>query len=389
MPSLAALDHNRATISDESGSHIQLLDEAWKVVDQMSEPNANSDKSGLRLTAPQAVSQIALTAKTGTEHVGDGTVVERAWIQSWVSGTIRQDRVVYRISTSGDEMSLSLPAGIAAGNLEVQVDHRLFQPNVASDGTLKVNFPRDSENGTHVLELRYQWDHYEGHSHSIDVELPRLAEGIWVQRMYWQLVLPADVNLLVSPAELTPEFNWKWSGLGWGRQMTWDQSELEKWSGAAAAEALPEATNCYLFSAIGSPPRFSVTTATRWQIVLLASAAALAIGLLLLYVPSAGRPIALLAVGACMLVLSACLPNAAILFAQAALLGVLLIALAAVLRHGVAHRHAVGRVVTSGGSSIVERSSIRRKVRPAEMAGAASTSASETIDLPAAGSQHA
>jgi hypothetical protein len=388
MPTIASLDHNRAAIYGESAARVQSLDEAWKVVDESSEPNAVSERAELRLTASQAVPQIVLIARPGAEREAGGTVVDRAWIQSWLSGPVRQDRAVYRISTSGDELGLSLPAGISAGNLELQLDHRMVQPIIASDGTLKLNFPRSSENRYHVLELRYQWDHYEGHSHSINVELPRFADGVWVQRMYWQLVLPTNEHLVVSPADFTPEFNWKWSGLGWGRHATWDQSELEKWSGAAAADALPEATNRYLFSTIGSPLHFTAATATRWQIVLLSSAAALAVGLLVLYVPSGRRPLALLGIGVFMFVLSACLPNAVILFVQSATLGLLLILLAGLLRHGVTRRRAVGRVVAGGGSSIVDRSSVRRKTRPLELAGA-STSASETLDLPAAGSQHA
>jgi hypothetical protein len=209
--------------------------------------------------------------------------------------------------------------------------------------------------------------------------------------MYWQLVLPADEHLLASPVELTPEFGWRWFGLGWGRQPTWDQADLEKWSGAATTDALPDATNRYLFSSIASPTKFAAKTANRWQIVLLSSAVALAIGLLLLYVPGAARPAALLAIGAFMLVLSAFLPDIALLFSQAAVLGLFLILLAYALRNGLSRRRAAGRVIPGAASSIMERgSSIRRKPRAVEMAGAPSgSSVTETLDLPAAGSQHA
>ena len=72
---------------------------------------------------------------------------------------------------------------------------------------------------------------------------------------------------------------------------------------------------------------------------------------------------------------------------QAAVLGLGLVLLAGLLRQSMARRRAMGSVIPGGSTSSVERSSsIRRKGRPLEMAGAASTSATETLDLPAAGS---
>ncbi len=207
--------------------------------------------------------------------------------------------------------------------------------------------------------------------------------------MYWQLVLPADDHLVGAAADLTPEFEWKWSGLGWGRRSTWEQSDLEKWSGATPADPLPPANNRYLFSTIGNPASFTAATAARWQIVLLSSAAVLVVGLIFLYAPIAARPLVLIAIGFFTLVLITWTPTAAILFAQAALLGTILLLLAGLLRHSIARRRAAGHVIAGGSSSVIDRSSVRRGIRPRDMVGAASTSATETLDLPAAGSQHA
>jgi hypothetical protein len=390
MPTLAKLDGNRVTIRGESAARFQALDDNWKVTDESLENNVGRERADLCLTTSQSASQITIGWRPGADHAEGGTVVERAWIQSWISGGIRQDRAVYRFTTSSDELSLSLPAGIAADNLELRLDRRSLQPPIKTDGTLRLSLPR-SDREIHVLELRYQWEHVNNHAHWIETEGPRFADGVWVQRTYWQLVLPVDEHLVFSPTDLTPEFNWKWTGIGWGRQASWDQAELEKWSGAISDERLPEATNRYLFSTLGTPSKFVASTARRWQIVLISSATALLVGLLLLYLPSRGRPWGILAMGVIMLMLSASVPDGAMLFAQAAVLGFGLILCAAILRHRMARRHASGRVVMPGssGSSTLERSSrIRQKSRSLEMAGAVSTSAAESLELPATGSQH-
>jgi hypothetical protein len=387
MPALSVLDYNRVTINGDALASLQLLDEQWKPIDESPDFNADSEKPTLRYAAAGAVSQIVVSPRSGTEQDVGQTIVERAWIQTWISGTVRQDRAIYRIATRGDKFDLTLPPGISAGNLELKLDHRALHPVIGSDGAIKLSLPSSNDN-RHELELRYQWDHVP-HTRSINAQLPRLADGIWLQRMYWQLVLPTDEHLIGAATDLTPEFEWKWSGLGLGRKSIWDQADLEKWSGATPADSLPPATNRYLFSTIGSPANFSAATAARWQIVLLSSGAVLIIGLLVLYVPRAARPAMLVAVGVFTLTLMIWTPAAAMLFAQAAILGVILLLLAGILRHSLTRRRAMGHIVANGSSSVIDRSSVRRNLRPRDMVGAASTSATETLDLPAAGSQHA
>lgn len=382
------IGYNRASVSGESAIRLQPIDEPWKLIEE-SQTNDRGEKSELRLIASQPTPQLTLAWRPGAQREAGGTVVQRAWIQSWLSGAVRQDRAVYRFSSASDQLNLTLPTGVFPGNLELLLDHRLLQPSLSPDGVLKIALRPSEGNQFHVLELRYQRENANSRSHAIEVELPQFESGVWMQRIYWQVVLPSDQHLLASPQDLTPEFNWNWNGLGWGRQATMDQSDLEKWSGATAADPLPAATNRYLFSGIGSPTKISATSANRWQIVLASSAAALAAGLMLLYVPSKRRPWALLSVGILLLTLSACAPDAALLFVQAALIGCGLTALAGFLRGAVARRRGIGRIIRSGSSSIIDRSSVQRKTRPLELANAASSSATETFDLPSAGSQHA
>ncbi len=153
MPTLSTLEYNRVAISNDSSTNLQLLDDQWKAVEESQDFNADSEKPTLRFAASGVLSQIVISTRPGAEQDAGQTVVERAWVQTWISGTVRQDRAVYRIASRGDQFELTLPPGISAANLELALDHRTIRPVIASDGVLKVNLPT-SVDSRHVLELR-------------------------------------------------------------------------------------------------------------------------------------------------------------------------------------------------------------------------------------------
>ena len=196
MPVLASLDHNTATIDGESAMRVQPLDDSWKVAEESPDLSPSNDRGELHLIASQATPQITLSWKPGEQHESSGTVVDRAWIQTWISGNVRQDRAVYRFTTSSEQVSLRLPAEISAVNLEVRLDRRFLRPAMDNDGTLQLKLPPGPEHQSHILEIRYQWHGSGERSHLIDARWPHFAEGVWVQRMYWQLVLPSTEHLL-------------------------------------------------------------------------------------------------------------------------------------------------------------------------------------------------
>jgi hypothetical protein len=385
MPAVKELEHNQATIRGEPAARIQSLDDAWTVDQEPVEVRSGVQRPALQLTAAAPTTKIALAWRPGT-HESSTTVVDRAWVQSWISGAVRQDRAVYHFTTTADEFVLSPPAGASVANLELQLDHRLLPAASLADGTLKVKLPPESESQPHVLEMRYQWANAAAGPHTLEINLPHFPEGVWVQRMYWQLVLPSDEQLLDSPAELTPEYAWKWSGLGWSRQATWDQSDLEKWADATAEDPLPEATNRYLFSALGNPPKIVARFVARWQMLFVPSAAALALGLFMMYVSAGRRPWLLFAAGVILIVLAAAAPDIALLVAQGAGVGCILILFARLLQHALLQHRSLGKVVPAGSSSIVDRSSVQRKVRPLEFAGASTAHHSE-LEMPPAESE--
>ena len=173
-------------------------------------------------------------------------------------------------------------------------------------------------------------------------EPPQLLGHVFVERTYWQLVLPRDEHLISRPAGYTPDFVWGWEGSYWGRQPFLEQFDLENWvggdqsSGVLHRPAPPPRTNRYLFSTLGAGKRLNVRTAARSLIVLATSGSALVAGLLLLYVPWTRRRGVLLVALLILLSLAAIYPEPIMLIAQAGSLGLILSLFAGFLRRVVA-----------------------------------------------------
>jgi hypothetical protein len=385
-PSGIALDYHRVTVQSESAMRIQSIGDAWEVAEEPLTSVADLRSPALRFKATRPTSEIALMVRPEEARNMSATIVERAWFQTWLSGAIRQERAVYQFTTTQDELELKLPQAVPPTNIEVRLDRRLLAMPESND--LKISVPPTGAEHAHILEIRYQLDDTASRSNAIDVDLPRLPAGTWIKRCYWQLVLPGDEHLINSPAALTPEFIWSWSGWGWARHNSWDQADLESWVGATRQDPLPLATNRYLFSAAGNPVRFVVRTAARWQIVLCASSVALVLGLLLLQIPVIRKPWILLTLGVALLALSIWLPEAAIMFSQAAVLGLVLLLFGAFLQRLVARRRTkTGFVHPTTESSILDRSNSPTRVRSMSLAGASTTTGPGEIQLPPTQSQ--
>jgi predicted membrane metal-binding protein len=122
--------------------------------------------------------------------------------------------------------------------------------------------------------------------------------------------------------------------------------------------------------------------------VLCASSVALVLGLLLLQIPVIRKPWILLTLGVALLALSIWLPEAAIMFSQAAVLGLVLLLFGAFLQRLVARRRTkTGFVHPATESSILDRSNSPTRVRSMSLAGASTTTGPGEIQLPPTQSQ--
>jgi len=276
---------------------------------------------------------------------------------------------VMRVSTTQKNLDFVVPAGVNPAEVELWLDGKRTAGQSTPDGHLIVPLAAADGVSQHELEAIYQFPGPRPEAGRMSLELPRLGRGAWVHRLYWQLVLPSNEQVMVVPADFTGEFRWGWNGLFWGRIPVLEQPQLEAWCGGRHVLEVPADTNRYLFSTLGNVTRCELRTGYRVFIVLAASGAALVFGLLLIYVPAARHPATLL-VGAVWLGACAFLyPEATLLVAQAASLGVLLSLVAAVMQRGVVRRQrAPAREISS---SILERGSSATSRRAAAIAGEA------------------
>jgi hypothetical protein len=269
------------------------------------------------------------------------TILRQLWIQSWLSGQQRRDRVVFGVRATESQVRVVLPREPQAAMrlLKVAVDHQELGGAVATaDGAIVIPLPPSADAGPHehVVELWYICDVPASRPGSLTLEAASIDALDQVERTYWQVVLPRSQILVGLDPAVTAEMQWRWDGFGWRRQSSRDQAELEQWTDASRQDPPAPGTNRYLFATFGSARRLEITTAYRSWILLAASGGVFAVGLMLLYVPLLRHPAWLLATAVLVGGVGLMVPELAILMAQAAALGALLVVLVPLFGHWLA-----------------------------------------------------
>jgi hypothetical protein len=326
-----------------------------------------------------------LEAQWETASESAGVVVERAWVQTWLTSSTRQDRAVFHFTSSRRELELLLPPSAALDQVVVLLDGRRVTAAITEDGSLVLPLVNEGPRGSHLLELRY---HFGARSDrgGLSIGLPRLGRDAWVRRMYWQLILPSYEHVIVPPRDFTGEFEWRWNGFSWGREPLLDQSQLEGWVGVARPRVQPPATgNVYLFSTLGNVARCELRTANRSWIVLAASGVALLAGFVLIYVRRSRHPAALLGGVVVLAALGSVYPEGALLLSQAAALGLGLALVAALLASSIhrQRREVIGGDRSSIGDSAPAPASGRTPLLAGVSPGANTTEDIAPTDSPA------
>ena len=252
-----------------------------------SDPN-----SGAEFVTTQPAARLPLIVQSLNANAPAETFVDRVWLQTWVSGDLRQERAAFRFRTAGSQVAVEL-APQTPEALEVMLNGEraqvlarepgrvvvaVTQPTAEADTTLG-----NETTTAHTLELRYRLPIRTALVTRHVVTPHQMVGSTALAESYWQVVLPADTHLIRSPAQLTAASVWQWLGTFWGRRPTRSQQELEEWSGAEMQSAEmqsgpPQSLNEYLFTGLAPVSTMQFVTAPRWLIVLVASAAVLGFG---------------------------------------------------------------------------------------------------------------
>ncbi|MEN6497321.1 MAG: hypothetical protein ABFD16_23740 [Thermoguttaceae bacterium] len=358
MPADGQLESNKLWLTAAPGVRVQLREGPWAVAE---ESGLSPERlHGLQITANERVEKIVLGIHLEDRDALGSTLVERAWIQTWLSpapsGMQRQDRAVFRFTSDQKELELQLPRDVELSGVELSLDRRRVQAKITTAGSLVIPLPDASRSSPHVLEANYHFPERPTEVSRWTMQLPRLGRNVWVRRLYWQLVLPQQIHLIAAPDGFTPEFTWGWTGAFWGRNPLLEQTQLESWVGAPHLTAVPNATSRYLFSTLGPVEQCELRVAGRSLIVLGASGIALIAGLLLLYVPLSRHPLPLLVVTLAFLSATFLYPEPTLLTSQAASLGLALTLVAGLLQRSMTRRRQ-RRLPRESASSLLEKGS--------------------------------
>lgn len=388
---------NAAILAADSGIRIDQREGPWSVVE--SSNNSPVDPSSLRLTSAEPAEELRLALAIDDRRSKQTTFIDRAWIQSWLTKSVRQDQAVYSLTSDADSLRIKLPRGIQSRDVELALDGKTIVPIGDAAGSLLVNLGESSGRRDHLLALRYQFERQSAETGWLSFELPTFDRHVTVRTTYWQLALPADESLLTGSGNLAPEYVWRWRdyGLGIERVPLKEQPQLEQWigmstlnrvsdsakktTGAWLDDDLPSRTNRYLFSAVGQEARFEILAVPRWALLFGASLGALFVGLSVMYVPLLRGPRVLIAAAVILLAAVVLWPEQALLLAQAASFGICLAVFSFVLRRALTWSDARDLTPSGPAPSLIERSSQRLPFRSADEAKAATTTASIAVEV--------
>ena len=375
-PAISSVLQNEALVLARPGLEVHPRGEAWKLADNSLDLAEKPDQ--LRLVADAPASELGVALNLADPEAFGATVIERAWIQTWLGEQNRQDRAVLQVNSRQSSLKFALPSSAVANSVDIRVDGERVAAKQGADASYSVPLDSRAERDQHTVEIAYDLPRETGIS--LNLVPPRFGDNLRVGNTYWQVVLPKHEHVVIGPRNYGAEFTWGWQGYFWGREPRLEQFDLETWAGAAPHSPLPTSTNRYLYSTLGAPTALHVRVAPRWSIVLAASGLALVAGLALVYVPRLRRAGLLWVAAIILIAVGVIYPEPTLMLLQAASLGALLTLVAGVLKRSLARRPAprAGSTLIRPGSSIARREA-EPYLRPAAMAG--SNSSTETGPL--------
>lgn len=360
----------RMGVTGAEGLQIKIRSGNWKPLEGAAEPTGKGSR--IAVGCGETASEITLAVYRELIRSGRPAIVSRAFVQTWFTRSLRQDRAVYRLTSGRQEFSVRLPEGAALGEVEVWVNGQPAAIEIEPDGRVSIPLPLEkAEEG--VVEIRYHFTDPRPPRGPLSIAFPRPEPDVWIDRLYWLCYLPRDEHLLSNPAGFAPEYHWQWNGWSWGRTPSWTQADLETWAGVPPWPMSPEGVNSYLFSTVGRFELASVYTANRSVMVLTASLVALGLGLLVVYVPLFRHPAWAVVVAVGLGALALVYPEQTVLGVQAALLGVILAVLAGLLQRTIAARE--GRPITRSPGLVLDQESTQRQYPPPASGSTSSTQA--------------
>ncbi len=330
---------NRIAVQFAEPMRVEAIDENWSVSELTSSTNE------LQLSNEGDQSTISLQLQLNPQQQSTDVIVNRVWIQTWLTHQIRRDRLALSLTSNRPMMRMQLPEGavITDDAIDIAVDgQRVLERTISDSRELSFRLAEEDLGRPLVVELWYRFNQRPA-SGSLMLSAPVIDATLRTDRTYWQIVTPSNEHLAWVTSDVTPELKWSTKNGLILRQSSLAQHELESWVGAGHQDALPSQTNQYVFTSFGVPPELEVITLTRAQLLLGASGAVLLLGLALIHLSWMRHPTWLLVIGVAILAGSILAPDLAVVFVQAGLLGAVLVAFSKIVEWVLTRRRGIPR----------------------------------------------
>ncbi|MGL6227026.1 MAG: hypothetical protein ACRC10_10445 [Thermoguttaceae bacterium] len=319
----------------QNGVNVLLPDDAgekksWKKLEKGGE--TDSGLLGIYFSSGRWEHSIPLYVQLDYFDVLGTTVVERAWIQTWLTDQVRTDRALFRVLSDHENITIHLPGGLEKRLIALSFDNNRIPIQFNSEGGLQIPQKPDQRGKSHLIDIRYQMPG-SPFSSTFSLELPHFDPDIWVRESYWQVVLAKNKLIIGDSPGWTSEFQWSWNGLLGGSIITLNQDTLAAWIGISEEQLLPvpQEYNQYLFSSFQPPDLSTLHVVGRTEAVLISSGVVLCLGLALIYLPPFRQTGLLFVLVVLLLSVFLYQPLPALLVFQASLLGFLITLIVALL----------------------------------------------------------
>ncbi len=333
-------------VASSSAVGIEAEAEGWARQDRPSPSSEVEAPIRLALTTRSASpGPVRLSIRAEEQVPTPSVVASRLWIRT----TQRPDfdlatSAFFSVEARDGSIELALPAGsrwvqARVGGVELQGDG---VARLAPD-LYRLRFPTPWAVGPALVAVEFV---VPAESVGSDWPAPRLAAGSVVQTL-WEVRLSGQRAGVGIPSGWTDENQWYWDGLLWRRRPARTSAEVANWltggNGRFRLGDLFEGgdqgdRHSYLFSRMGPPSPLRFAVYSRSLLVLLCSGPPLLVGLLIL----GRRPPARSVVAALMLLVFGVTafsdPSTILLVAQSSLLGLALLAIAAIMNWAVERR---------------------------------------------------
>ncbi|MDR3183129.1 MAG: hypothetical protein LBT89_09470 [Planctomycetaceae bacterium] len=280
----------------------------------------------------KAAEKIVLRISIPETDDNTAAVAERAWLQTWLTGTVRQDRCTYLLSANRDTITVTLPyEAVKEQRVFVRIDSVPVKPELSATGRLTIPLPAaqpKKNSGRQIcLEIDYRFDS-STLGNTVSLTPPLFENETVVRYAFWEVILPAQKYIISFPKDWIPEYRWVWQGLFFQRMPSIQKTDAGLEADPADIAAVIKQSNHYLFSSLHPSDSVTLFIADRSVLVFTSSAVSLILGLCLIYIPVLRYSGSLLGLG---IVLAAVLfyrPAPMLLLLQMSVFGVCLALLA-------------------------------------------------------------